>query len=189
MALTRKKVADTETKPATTSAKKTVAKKTTTTKPTTAKTAKDSVSKPKQETKASTAKPKIGEELTATEQQILTAQSIAQLQASVNASGILQTLERIDELKKELVESFHGTEIQTLDIVLDDGSVFKISKPSSSSTVDREKVLEYLGDENFMKLATVSVTDAKKYLTPEQQSEAITTTSGKRKLTIQYPES
>ena len=108
-------------------------------------------------TKKTTA-PKIGEELVATEEQVVTAHAIAQLQAEVNDSGILEKLAEIDELKKTLIGQFHGTELQDLTITLQDGTTFKISRPSTTSTIDREKVKKYLGNAQFMKLATVSVT-------------------------------
>ncbi|MEG1728171.1 MAG: hypothetical protein RR280_01325 [Bacteroidaceae bacterium] len=150
------------------------------------------VATPKAEKKVPATKktttPKIGEELVATEEQVIIAQSIAQLQAEVNDSGVLEKLAEIDELKKALIGQFHGTELQDLTLTLQDGTVFKISKPATTSTIDREKIKKYLGNANFMKLATVSVTDAKKYLTPEQQNDAIKTTSGSRKLSIKYPD-
>lgn len=160
---------------------------TTTVTKTTKKVANPKAEKKTPATKKTTA-PKIGEELVATEEQVITAHAIAQLQAEVNASGVLEKLAQIDELKKTLVGKFHGTELQDLTLTLQDGTVFKISKPATTSTIDREKVKKYLGNANFMKLATVSVTDAKKYLTPEQQNDAIKTTSGARKLSIKYPD-
>ncbi|MEG1728740.1 MAG: hypothetical protein RR280_04275 [Bacteroidaceae bacterium] len=176
--------------------KKTIAAKSTTTKKTVVKktVAVEAKTKPavtagakapaKKATAKKTDEPKIGTVLEATEEQVLIAQSIANLQTEINESGILEKMEQISQLKTELVGAFHGGDTQDLTITLDDGTVIKISKPSTKSTVDKDKVLKFMGKENFLKLATVGVTDAKKYLTPEQQQEAITIASGSRSVSL-----
>ena len=63
------------------------------------------------------------------------------------------------------------------------GETFKIEvgrKGSSRSITSMEKVLELMGEELFMKLATVTLKSVDDYLNPAQKLECIATTRGAR---------
>ena len=63
------------------------------------------------------------------------------------------------------------------------GETFKIEvgrKGSSRSITSMEKVLELMGEELFMKLATVTLKSVDDYLNPAQKAECIATSRGAR---------
>ena len=63
------------------------------------------------------------------------------------------------------------------------GETFKIEvgrKGSSRAITSMEKVLELMGEELFMKLATVTLKSVDDYLNPAQKAECIATTRGAR---------
>lgn len=106
------------------------------------------------------------------------------------AEPIQKEIKALQEKLKPLADATKALQ-ETLDnLDMDDdatgeelGTAFRVeikAKGSSRSISDLEKVREFLGDDTFFKLATLTLKDADSYLTPPQKEECITTERTKR---------
>lgn len=106
------------------------------------------------------------------------------------AEPILAEIKKLQERLKPLKEAEEALQ-ETLDgLELDDdatgeeyGAAFRLeikAKGSSRKITDMAKIREFLGDETFFKLATVTLKDADAYLTPPQKEDVIATERTKR---------
>lgn len=106
------------------------------------------------------------------------------------AEPILKEIKALNEKLKPLKDAEKALQETIDNLDLDDdatteeiGTAFRIeikAKGSSREITDLEKVREFLGDETFFKLATITLKDADSYLTPPQKEECITTNRTKR---------
>lgn len=106
------------------------------------------------------------------------------------AEPILAEIKKLQEKLKPLKEAQDALQETLDDLDMGDdetreeyGAAFRLevkAKGSSRKITDMEKVREFLGDETFFKLASISLKDADAYLTPPQKEEVITTERTKR---------
>lgn len=106
------------------------------------------------------------------------------------AEPILVEIKKLQERLKPLKEAEEALQ-ETLDALdIDDdatgeeyGAAFRLEikpKGSSRKITDMAKIREFLGDETFFKLATITLKDADAYLTPPQKEQVIVTERTKR---------
>lgn len=106
------------------------------------------------------------------------------------AEPILAEIKKLQERLKPLKEAEEALQ-ETLDAldIGDDatgeeyGAAFRLEikpKGSSRKITDMAKIREFLGDETFFKLATITLKDADAYLTPPQKEDVIATERTKR---------
>lgn len=97
--------------------------------------------------------------------------------------ALQEKLKPLADATKVLQETIDNLDLDDDATTEEIGTAFRIeikAKGSSRSISDLEKVREFLGDETFFKLATLTLKDADSYLTPPQKEECITTERTKR---------
>ena len=90
----------------------------------------------------------------------------------------------IDLLQGEIdkIEGFSADEV--LEVISVDFLVEAGVKATVRTVADKEKILEYLGSENFLKLCDIKLKVVDDYLTPEQKEEVLTIDRTKRTIKI-----
>lgn len=85
-------------------------------------------------------------------------------------------MKEADELKAQLVDYVNETcaEGQEKEFVLPKGTVKVGKRKSSRALTDKTRAIELLGEDVFMKIASITMTDLDKYLNPEELAECVT---------------
>lgn len=116
------------------------------------------------------------------------------------AEDYLAVKMKLDKMQATLGEQEKALKAELLELVnasCDSGEKKEITTGKGKVTVgacattrkvdDIEKVRDFMGDETFMKLASVKLTDIDKYLVPDQIEEVVkSSTSSTRKITTKY---
>jgi len=124
---------------------------------------------------------------------------VVQEELSLAVDSWVDTKASIEDVKEKVLKplndklTVHGKVIQAYaenqdpaEVVFAKGFSHEVklgAKANSVTEVDLEQVVQFLGVETFLKLASVKITDLRAYLTPEQ-FEAATTTQRKGNRTI-----
>ncbi len=99
-------------------------------------------------------------------------------------TALQEQLKPLGKAKKELQTAVDTLDLEDDDAVGDElGQVFKVEigkKGSSRSIKDMSKVVELMGPELFLKVATVTLKNIDDYLTAPQREEVLETTRGSR---------
>lgn len=111
------------------------------------------------------------------------ATQILALTKEVEASGIAEKIAEIKNLKDTLSKDFKPDE-GLLKMSIPGLGVVQVSKAKTSTVVDQDKLKDEMGVEAYLTLASVGVTDAKKYLEPEKFEKVSRQVPASRSVTI-----